>query len=107
MLTHRQKEYLDFIEGYIASTGGISPSYDEIAVGTGTTSKANVCRIMSELVFRGFIRQLPHRARAIEIVARVKHEEPPKVIPLVDLSHGQTYFLYDREAEALVPWDPP
>ena len=107
MLTHRQKECLDFIEGYIASTGGVSPTYDEIKTSLGIKSRSGVHQLLWALGERGFIRWLPHRSRAIEIIPRVKREEAPKVIPLVDLSRGQTYFVWDREAEALVPWTPP
>ena len=99
MLTHRQKECLDFIEGYIASTGGVAPTFREMQGGLGAKSKDTIHKLLQQLAERGFIRTLPCRARAIEII--------PKFVPLVDLSKGQSYFLYDRESEAMLPWTPP
>ena len=67
MLTKRQRALLDFITAYIAEHR-CGPSYQEIADGTGLLSKSNVNRYVRCLVERGFIRQIPAKARAIEVV---------------------------------------
>lgn len=66
-LTRRQRELLDFISAYSAKHG-IAPSFDEMASATDEASKSSVHRIIVALEERGFIRRLPNRARAIEIV---------------------------------------
>ena len=69
MLTPRQKELLDFITGFTKATG-YSPSFAEMMDGVAVTSKSMIWRLLTGLEERGYIRRLPHRARAIEIVDR-------------------------------------
>lgn len=67
MLTKKQKEALIFLKSEIARTG-ISPSYDEIKDAIGLASKSGIHRLITALEERGFIRRLPNKARAIEII---------------------------------------
>lgn len=67
MLTRKQRELLKFIQAKLAETG-ISPSFDEMKEALGLRSKSGVHRLITGLEERGFIRRLPHRARALEVV---------------------------------------
>jgi repressor LexA len=66
MLTRKQFELLVFIHER-QGDGGVSPSFDEMKEALGLKSKSGIHRLISALEERGFIRRLPHRARAIEI----------------------------------------
>jgi repressor LexA len=80
MLTAKQRELLLFIDSRLKQ-GGISPSFDEMREALDLKSKSGVHRLISALEERGFIRRLPNRARALEIV---KLPETPSatVVPL-------------------------
>jgi len=67
MLTPKQYELLNFIHQRVKERG-IPPSYDEMKEALGLRSKSGIHRLITALEERGFIRRLPHRARAIEIV---------------------------------------
>ena len=67
MLTSKQKELLTFINERLQETG-VPPSFDEMKEALSLQSKSGVHRLIIALEERGFIRRLPHRARAIEII---------------------------------------
>ena len=67
MLTRKQYELLLFINRRL-SDGGVSPSFEEMKEALGLKSKSGIHRLISGLEERGFIRRLPHRARALEVV---------------------------------------
>ena len=67
MLTAKQRELLLFIDLRLKGNG-ISPSFDEMREALDLKSKSGVHRLISALEERGFIRRLPNRARALEIV---------------------------------------
>jgi repressor LexA len=67
MLTRKQLDLLTFISKRIHKDG-VSPSFDEMKEALGLRSKSGIHRLISALEERGFIRRLPHRARAIEIL---------------------------------------
>lgn len=67
MLTRKQQELLLFIQQHL-SQGGVSPSFDEMKDALGLKSKSGIHRLITGLEERGFIRRLPHRARALEVV---------------------------------------
>ena len=67
MLTEKQCQLLHFIAKEIEKRG-VSPSYDEMRQALDLKSKSGIFRLLSSLEERGFIRRLPHRARALEIV---------------------------------------
>ncbi len=67
MLTPKQKELLLFIDERLKESG-VPPSYDEMKDALDLRSKSGIHRLITALEERGFIRRLPHRARALEIV---------------------------------------
>src|SRR5215475_9735909 len=67
MLTTKQKELLAFIHERLQETG-VPPSFEEMKEALDLQSKSGVHRLIMALEERGFIRRLPHRARAIEVI---------------------------------------
>ena len=67
MLTKKQKNLLLFINKKLRSSG-VSPSYEEMKDSLNLKSKSGIHRLISALEERGFIRRLPHKARALEVV---------------------------------------
>lgn len=67
MLTRKQHELLIFIDKRLQETG-VSPSFDEMKDALELKSKSGIHRLITALEERGFIRRLPHRARALEIL---------------------------------------
>ena len=80
MLTAKQRELLLFIDERLKSSG-ISPSFDEMRDALDLKSKSGVHRLISALEERGFIRRLPNRARALEVV-KMPETKPAAVVPL-------------------------
>lgn len=67
MLTKKQHELLIFIYSRLKN-GGISPSFEEMKKALNLKSKSGIHRLITALEERGFIRRLPHRARALEVL---------------------------------------
>jgi repressor LexA len=67
MLTRKQSELLIYIQARLAESG-VSPSFEEMKEALALKSKSGVHRLISALEERGFIRRLPNRARALEIL---------------------------------------
>jgi repressor LexA len=67
MLTRKQHELVCFIHDRLAESG-VSPSFEEMKDALDLKSKSGVHRLISALEERGFIRRLPNRARALEVV---------------------------------------
>ena len=67
MLTKKQKNLLLFINKKLRSSG-ISPSYEEMKESLNLKSKSGIHRLITALEERGFIRRLPHKARALEVI---------------------------------------
>jgi repressor LexA len=67
MLTRKQHELLTFIQNRLEESG-ISPSFEEMKEALDLKSKSGVHRLISALEERGFIRRLPNRARALEVI---------------------------------------
>jgi repressor LexA len=67
MLTRKQSELLTYIQARLAESG-VSPSFEEMKEALALKSKSGVHRLISALEERGFIRRLPNRARALEIL---------------------------------------
>ena len=67
MLTVKQHELLLFINKRL-NDSGVSPSFDEMREALDLKSKSGVHRLISALEERGFIRRLPNRARALEVL---------------------------------------
>ncbi|MDP8914061.1 MAG: transcriptional repressor LexA [Pseudomonadota bacterium] len=67
MLTRKQHELLCYINDHLGETG-VSPSFEEMKEALDLKSKSGVHRLISALEERGFIRRLPNRARALEVM---------------------------------------
>ena len=67
MLTRKQHDLLIFIHDRLAATG-VSPSFEEMKEALDLKSKSGVHRLISALEERNFIRRLPNRARALEVL---------------------------------------
>jgi repressor LexA len=67
MLTRKQHELLRFIDARLGENG-ISPSFEEMKEALALKSKSGVHRLIGALEERGFLRRLPNRARALEVL---------------------------------------
>jgi len=67
MLTRKQHELLRFIDERV-KRDGVSPSFEEMKEALDLRSKSGIHRLITALEERGFIRRLPNRARALEVV---------------------------------------
>lgn len=75
MLTRKQHELLMFIHERIKESG-VSPSFDEMKDALDLASKSGIHRLITALEERGFLRRLPHRARALEVVKMPEQATP-------------------------------
>jgi repressor LexA len=78
MLTRKQQELLIFIDDRLKSDG-VSPSFEEMKDALNLKSKSGVHRLINALEERSFIRRLPNRARALEVLRlpdALKAEKP-------------------------------
>ena len=76
MLTKKQRELLLFLEDRISETG-ITPSFEEMMKKARLKSKSGIHRLISALEERGFIKKLPFKARAIEILKLPNIKQKP------------------------------
>lgn len=84
MLTRKQFELLRFINERLKEAG-VPPSFDEMKDALDLRSKSGIHRLITALEERGFIRRLPNRARAIEVI-----KLPDSVTPAVGARRGFT-----------------
>ena len=77
MLTAKQHELLLFIQRKLEESG-ISPSFEEMKEALDLKSKSGVHRLISALEERGFIRRLPNRARALEVLRQPEDVAPAR-----------------------------
>src|SRR4030095_1659399 len=91
MLTAKQHELLNFIHERLGATG-VSPSFDEMREALDLKSKSGVHRLISALEERQFIRRLPNRARALEVVKmpEVAVAAPAQARPVVPAAANDT-----------------
>lgn len=90
MLTHAQKECLDFIVVYTRNNLE-SPSLEDICAGLGYAHKSAVHYMLRRLQERGHIAVDDRKARSIKVIHRA-----PRV----------QYFRFDDETKGFVPWPP-
>ncbi|MDP9196422.1 MAG: transcriptional repressor LexA [Pseudomonadota bacterium] len=76
MLTRKQLELLHFLHRRLRETA-VCPSFEEMKEALNLKSKSGIHRLIGALEERGFVRRLPHRARALEIL-RVPEAKPGK-----------------------------
>lgn len=67
MLTEKQRDLLLLIDKRVKANG-VPPSYDEMKDHLGLASKSGIHRLITALEERGFIRRLPNKARALEVL---------------------------------------
>jgi len=79
MLTQKQLELLTFLKNHLKKND-VPPSFDEMKDALALKSKSGIHRLVSALEERGFIRRLPNRARAIEIIKTTTVEPSIKSI---------------------------
>ncbi|MBU6166305.1 MAG: transcriptional repressor LexA [Alphaproteobacteria bacterium] len=77
MLTKKQQELLVFIDDRLKSDG-VSPSFEEMKDALRLKSKSGVHRLINALEERAFIRRLPNRARALEVLRLPDALKPEK-----------------------------
>ena len=89
MLTRKQNELLMFINKRL-NDGGVSPSFDEMKEALRLKSKSGIHRLITGLEERGFLRRLPHRARALQVLKLPEAAAlpAPNVTPLLDSRRG-------------------
>jgi repressor LexA len=75
MLTRKQYDLLRFIHERLKETG-VPPSFEEMKEALGLRSKSGIHRLIMALEERGFIRRLPNRARALEVL-KLPEISPP------------------------------
>ena len=80
MLTAKQHELVCFINNRLKETG-VSPSFEEMKEALDLKSKSGVHRLISALEERNFIRRLPNRARALEVLRMPDRPEKPASAP--------------------------
>lgn len=80
MLTRKQHELVCFINDRLAETG-VSPSFEEMKEALDLKSKSGVHRLISALEERQFIRRLPNRARALEVLRMPERPVEKKAAP--------------------------
>ena len=87
MLTPKQQELLSFIQTRLEE-GGVSPSFEEMKDALDLRSKSGIHRLINALEERGFIRRLPNRARALEVLKLpdAMHRTPAPAIPTPKIS---------------------
>jgi repressor LexA len=99
VLTRKQNELLLFINKRL-NEGGVSPSFDEMKEALRLKSKSGIHRLITGLEERGFLRRLPHRARALQVLKLPEAAAMPaaNVTPLLDSRRGMA-----EPREAFVP----
>ena len=105
MLTSKQHELLLFINKRLNETG-VSPSFDEMREALDLKSKSGVHRLISALEERGFIRRLPNRARALEVLklpesAAPAPSAPRPVVPAAASVPGHVPYVLDENVVRL------
>jgi repressor LexA len=86
MLTRKQYELLRFIHERLKESG-VPPSFDEMKDALDLRSKSGIHRLITALEERGFIRRLPNRARALEVIRL-----PETVAPAMGSPRGRSGF---------------
>lgn len=78
MLTEKQYKLLIFINKVLKETG-CSPSFEEMKQAVGLKSKSGIHALIEALEERNFIKKLPHKARALEVL-RMPRFKPNAII---------------------------
>ncbi len=103
MLTKKQSELLLFIHERLAE-GGVSPSFDEMKEALNLRSKSGIHRLITALEERGFLRRLPHRARALEVL---RLPDRQMAAATADGTRNDRRGADEAVAETALPFRPP
>jgi len=87
MLTRKQHDLLTFIDQRLAADG-VSPSFEEMKEALSLKSKSGVHRLINALEERAFIRRLPNRARALEVL-KMPEIRPTAQVLTPDFGHAR------------------
>ena len=105
MLTKKQYQLLLFIDQSLKEAG-VSPSFEEMKEALGLRSKSGIHRLITALEERGFLRRLPHRARALEVLRLPDNSvspgrrEPGRALSSSNVIHADFKF---QSAQAATP----
>jgi repressor LexA len=102
MLTQKQKELLLFIHARLQETG-VPPSFDEMKDALDLKSKSGIHRLITALEERGFIRRLPHRARALEVIKLPEIADPSQAARRPGFTPSVIEGSRGRSAQLAVP----
>ena len=91
MLTQKQKDLLLLIDKKIKSEG-VPPSYDEMKDALGLAPKSGIHRLITALEERGFIRRLPNKARALEVL-QLPQDSKPKPANYAPMAANDEYEI--------------
>jgi repressor LexA len=94
MLTRKQYQLLMYIHTCLKDSG-VPPSFDEMKIALDLKSKSGIHRLITGLEERGFIRRLPHKARALEVL-RLPENAPQTERPSV--THFAPRLVSDNSA---------
>ena len=101
MLTRKQHELLMFIHERLKETG-VPPSFEEMKDALDLRSKSGIHRLITALEERGFVRRLPNRARALEVIRL-----PDSVVPGLAAARGRGFTPSVIEGSRPRPQSPP
>ncbi|WP_371346378.1 transcriptional repressor LexA [Ancylobacter sp. IITR112] len=106
MLTRKQHELLLFINERL-QRDGVPPSFEEMKEALDLRSKSGIHRLITALEERGFIRRLPNRARALEVVRLPEDTQPPRLARtfspnVIEGSLGKVRPVSDEDSERRV-----
>lgn len=101
MLTKRQYQLLMLIDKKLQEDG-VSPSFEEMKEAIGLKSKSGIHRLISGLEERGFIRRLPNRARALEVLRLPENQDTEKSVSAKSLIAQKTTTSFSRLNENLI-----
>lgn len=101
MLTRKQHELLLFINERLGETG-VSPSFEEMKEALDLKSKSGVHRLIGALEERQFLRRLPNRARALEVVRMPEGAAPSRTASITDIAAARAR-LSDLAADRGAP----
>lgn len=90
VLTQKQKDLLVLIDTRIKAVG-VPPSYDEMKDALGLASKSGIHRLITALEERGFVRRLPNKARALEVIKMPEGVQNDK--PLTPVAANDSYEI--------------
>lgn len=70
-LTREQHKLALYIQDFVAENDGVAPSYTDMQAHMGLASRSGINRLICSLEERGWLRRIPHRARAIELLHQI------------------------------------